>query len=74
MTTWHFQAHKDAAEAADREARLLEAKATLEFQVQEANVKLEEAENALKSLAARHSELQREAESSNKYQQEIEGA
>ena len=74
MASWRFQAHKDGAEAADREAGLLEAKATLEFQVQEAEVKLEEAGAALKSLAARHSKLQQEAESSNKYQQEIEGA
>lgn len=69
-----FPQVEKAAKAASRtEAALKEEKSTLEFQIQEAEVKLAEAISALAERTASETALKQEMEAGNKYQQEIEG-
>ena len=60
-------------ETSEEIARLTEDKDTAEFQVQEAAVQLEELKERLADAQTQQATLKKEAESNNRYQQEIEG-
>lgn len=57
---------------AEKILRLTEDKETAEFQFQEASVQMEELKESFARTQSKQMEMEKDAESSNRYQQEIE--